>query len=123
MRRFAHLLAAAALTLGAMAAETARAETDNTIPIRISEKIIAQLARTDLDAVANESTKYMGPNIADRLKNSFASIKISANRNTLNWSIPAITVRWEKTSSTRSISTRPSPLYVSYGISTMVTGA
>lgn len=75
MRRFAHLLAAATLILGAAAAETARAETDNSIPIRISEKIIAQLARADLDAVANESTKYMGPNIADRLKNSFASIK------------------------------------------------
>jgi hypothetical protein len=74
MPRFAHRLAAVALVLGMAAAETAQAEPDNSIPASVSDRIVAELARSDLDAVARESSKYMGQNIADRLKNSFASI-------------------------------------------------
>ncbi len=79
MRRFARLLAGVLATtvliIGAAVIEVARAEPDNSIPTRISEQMIGQLARTDLDAVAHESAKYMGSDVADRLKNSFASIK------------------------------------------------
>ncbi len=76
MQRFAHLLAATALVVAAMAVtQVAQADPDASVPTRISERIVGELARADLDAVANESTKYMGPNVADRLKNSFASIK------------------------------------------------
>jgi hypothetical protein len=33
------------------------------------------LSRADLDAVARDSAKYMGQDVADRIKNNFASIK------------------------------------------------
>ena len=74
MRRFAHLLAAAAFILAAASGGAARAEPDDSIPTSVSERIVAQLARADLDAVARESDKYMGQHIAETLKNSFASI-------------------------------------------------
>jgi hypothetical protein len=69
----AKFFAALALAGVLFAAPFARAEPDATIPARVSERIIAELARADLDAVAKETTKYMG-GAADRLKNSFASI-------------------------------------------------
>lgn len=75
MRRFAHSLTAAALILVAAGAETARADPDNSIPTKISEQIVAELSRADLDAVARDSAKYMGQDVADRIKNNFASIK------------------------------------------------
>jgi hypothetical protein len=68
-------MAAAALVFAVAPADPARADPDNTIPTAVSERIVADLARADLDAVARESTQYMGPNVSDRLKNSFASIK------------------------------------------------
>jgi hypothetical protein len=74
-RRFAHLLAAVVLILAAAAAEPARAEPDNSIPTTVSDRIVAQLSRADLDAVARELAKYMGQDVADRIKNNFASIK------------------------------------------------
>jgi hypothetical protein len=55
-------------------AAPALAAPDDTLPVRISEHIIADLSRTDLDAVATTTAKYMGSD-AERLKNSFASIK------------------------------------------------
>ena len=75
MRRFAHSLTAAALILVAAGAETARADPDNSITTKISEQIVAELSRADLDAVARDSAKYMGQDVADRIKNNFASIK------------------------------------------------
>jgi len=57
-----------------VAGASASAAPDDTIPTKVSERIIADLAGADLDAVAGETAKYMGSN-ADRLKNSFASIK------------------------------------------------
>jgi hypothetical protein len=73
MRSLMQLLAGGAL-LVVVAGPAAQAEPDATIPVRISEHIIADLSRTDLEAVASTNAKYMGSN-AERLKNSFASIK------------------------------------------------
>jgi hypothetical protein len=53
----------------------ALAEPDDTLPTKVSEKILADLAKTDLDAAASDSGKYMGTNVAETLKNNFASIK------------------------------------------------
>jgi hypothetical protein len=55
-------------------AAPALAAPDDTIPARASERIVAELSRADLDAVAAETAKYMDSD-AERLKNSFASIK------------------------------------------------
>jgi hypothetical protein len=75
MRRLAHSLTIAGFILAAAAVEPAQADPDNAIPTKVSERIIADLARADLDAVAKETVKYMGSAVSDRLKNSFASIK------------------------------------------------
>jgi len=61
-----------ALTLAAGAAQ---ADPDATIPIRISEKIVTELAKIDLDAVSADATKYMGQQAGENIKNNFASIK------------------------------------------------
>jgi hypothetical protein len=53
----------------------ASAEPDASAPGRVSEKIVADLARADLEATAADSAKYLGQNSANNLKNSFASIK------------------------------------------------
>jgi hypothetical protein len=71
---------AAALILGGMLAATgaigaAQADPDNTIPIKVSEKVLADLARADLDATATDCAKYLGQTAAEGLKNSFASLK------------------------------------------------
>jgi hypothetical protein len=75
MTRSARLLAIAWVMLATVAVGPARADLDSTLPTRISERILAALARTDLDAVATLTAKYMGSGASDRLKNSFASIK------------------------------------------------
>lgn len=53
----------------------AKADPDAGLPGKVSKELTDQLARTDLDAVADITAKYMGGTVADRLKNSFASIK------------------------------------------------
>lgn len=69
-------LGLAALLLGVTAAAgMARAEADNALPGKISEKIIAELAKADLEAVAADAAKYMGANAGNDIKNSFASLK------------------------------------------------
>ena len=76
MRRLAHALIAAgyvfAATIGVGAAQTGP---DETIPGKVSERIVADLAAADLDAFAADTSKYMTPDSANRLKNNFASIK------------------------------------------------
>ena len=52
-----------------------RAEPDATLPARVSDQIVADLARPDLDAVAAKTKKYMGADVADKIVNEFASIK------------------------------------------------
>jgi hypothetical protein len=66
---------AAGLLLAAVACGAARAEPDATIPTRVSEKILADLAKADLEAAAADSAKYLGRASADNMKNSFASLK------------------------------------------------
>ena len=73
MRRWACRATIASVILATAA--TARAEPDASIPSKISEKIVADLARADLEATSADSAKYMGQNAADNMKNSFASIK------------------------------------------------
>jgi|SRR5215472_6612861 len=75
MGRFAYSLTLAMLLVGAAATPPARAEPDNTLPPKISAKIVDHLSRADLDAVATDAAKYMGQSVAENLKNSFASIK------------------------------------------------
>jgi hypothetical protein len=66
--------AAVAVTL-AMNAAPAIAEPDANLPTRVSEKIVADLARADLDATSADASKYLGQSSAENLKNSFAAIK------------------------------------------------
>jgi hypothetical protein len=76
MRRVIHGLSVAAFVMAAAAvAATAQADPDPTVPAKISQQIVADLARGDLDAVAGETVKYMGSSASERLKNSFAAIK------------------------------------------------
>jgi len=58
-----------------LAAGTAQADPDATVPARISERIVADLAKVDLDAVSAYTTKYMGRQAGENIKNNFASIK------------------------------------------------
>jgi hypothetical protein len=53
----------------------ARAAPDAAIPADASKRIVAALAKGDLDAVAAETGKYMGSTSADTLKNNLATIK------------------------------------------------
>ena len=66
--------AAAGIALATFAAP-AGAEPDPNLPARISEKIVADLARADLEATSADASKYLGQNSAENLKNSFAAIK------------------------------------------------
>ena len=65
---------AAGIALTTFAAP-AGAEPDPNLPIRISEKLVADLARADLDATSADASRYLGQNSAENLKNSFAAIK------------------------------------------------
>ena len=56
-------------------AAPAGAEPDPNLPIRISEKLVADLACADLDATSADASRYLGQNSAENLKNSFAAIK------------------------------------------------
>ena len=75
MRRAALLLAATGFALAGATLGRAQAAPDATIPAAASERIVADLARADLNAFAVDATKYMTPDASDRLKNNFASIK------------------------------------------------
>ena len=76
MRRLAHALIAAGFVVAAMiGGGAAQTGPDETIPAKISERIIADLAGGDLDAFAADAAKYMATNATERLKNNFASIK------------------------------------------------
>lgn len=76
MRYWAHWLIAAGFVCAAVGAATrAEAEPDAGLPARASEQILADLANTDLDAVAGKAAKYMGSQASENLKNNFASIK------------------------------------------------
>ncbi|HVH81740.1 MAG TPA: hypothetical protein VM782_20225 [Stellaceae bacterium] len=65
----------------ALAANTARAEPDPGIPNKMSEKIVDELAKTDLDALSGDATKYMGEQTGENIKNNFASIKTLGSSN------------------------------------------
>ena len=75
MRHPAALLIFATFLIAAIPGGPAYAEPDNTIPTKISEQIVADLARADLDAVATKTAKYLGSGASERLKNSFAAIR------------------------------------------------
>jgi len=76
MRRPALLLTAAGFVFAAATvAAVAQTGPDATIPAKVSERIVADLARGDLNAFAASAAKYMGPEASERIKNSFASIK------------------------------------------------
>jgi hypothetical protein len=76
MRRRAHSLTAAGLVFAAMiVGAVAQTGPDETIPAKVSERIVADLAGADLDAFAADTSKYMAPDSTNRLKNNFASIK------------------------------------------------
>lgn len=65
------------VSLAAMA--PALADPDPAMPAKISDEIVADLAKADLDAVAAKTKKYMGDDVAERIRNSFASIKNLGN--------------------------------------------
>jgi hypothetical protein len=76
MRCPALLLAAAGLVLAAMTVVgVAQTGSDAAIPAKASERLVADLARSDLNAFAVDATKYMVPDAAHRIKNNFASVK------------------------------------------------
>jgi hypothetical protein len=74
MRLFAQLLAATTLIFGVSALD-ARADPDDALPVKASEKMLAELAKADLDSVATDAGKYMGSDVAESIKNNFASVK------------------------------------------------
>ncbi|HWD59433.1 MAG TPA: hypothetical protein VG308_14195 [Stellaceae bacterium] len=74
MHRFPAPPLAAGLVFLALLAP-ARAEPDAAVPGKISEQIVADLARADLDAVSGKTAKYMGAHAAEGIKNSFAAIR------------------------------------------------
>ncbi len=123
MRRITH---ASTMALALMlASAAAQADPDATVPSKISEKIIGELAELDLEGVSADAVKYMGEHKPDiDLKNSFAlQSKTSAPRNTPTSSISATTARHQKTTSTRLTSRRPTPTCGSCGKSITVTGS
>ena len=71
----ARSIAVAALALMAVPVAMAQPEFDPTVPNGISEQIVADLARADLDAFAVNAAKYLASRDTERLKNSFSSIK------------------------------------------------
>jgi len=76
MRRSAGLLAAVLMFLAVSASEgSAQSAADATIPGKVSEQIVGDLARVDLDAFASHALKYMASSQSDRLKNNFAAIQ------------------------------------------------
>jgi hypothetical protein len=75
MRRLTHILALAGLALTATMGAGVAAGPDPALPAAVSDKIVADLARADLETFAVDASKYMAPNATDRLKNNFASIK------------------------------------------------
>jgi hypothetical protein len=76
MRRLARSVTAAGVVFAAaMAVAAAQTGPDETIPAKVSERIVADLAAADLDAFATDISKYMTPDSTSRLKNNFASIK------------------------------------------------
>jgi hypothetical protein len=62
------------ITFMAIAAP-ACAEPDPNLPAQVSDKIVADIARADLDATSADSAKYLGQSSAENLKNNFAAIK------------------------------------------------
>jgi hypothetical protein len=75
MSRIAPYVMAAGIVLAAGWPGTATAEPDDTLPTKVSEKILADLAKADLEATAADAGKYMGSGVTESLKNNFASIK------------------------------------------------
>jgi hypothetical protein len=75
MRCLRNLSIIAGCVLAAMVQGVAHAEPDNTIPQKASDKIVADLAQTDLDALSVDAGKYMGPTSDNSLKNNFTAIK------------------------------------------------
>lgn len=75
MRYALSLVVAAGLLLAGFACGAARAEPDAAIPVKISEKILADLAKADLESAAADSAKYLGQASAENMKNNFASLK------------------------------------------------
>jgi hypothetical protein len=66
---------AATIAVAMILAAAAQADPDATIPPRISDKVVAELAKADLDAVSADAAKYMGPQASENIKNNFASVK------------------------------------------------
>lgn len=59
------------------------ADPDPALPGKMSEKIVGELAKNDLDGLSADATKYMGEKTGAEIKTSFASIK---NLGTSNYS-------------------------------------
>jgi len=82
MQRIISLLAAALLIFAAAGMPiAAAADPDSTIPTRMSEKIVNELAKADLDSLSVDAAKYMGEQTGENIKNNFASIKTLGNSN------------------------------------------
>jgi len=58
-----------------LAAAAAQADPDAALPGKMSEKIVAELAKADLDSLSGDATKYMGEQTGATIKDSFASVK------------------------------------------------
>jgi hypothetical protein len=75
MRRTTYA-ATIAFALALIFAGAARAaDPDPALPGKISEKIVGELAKADLDALSIDATKYMGEQTGATIKDSFASVK------------------------------------------------
>jgi hypothetical protein len=67
---------ASTIALALMLATTAaQADPDPALPGQVSDKIVNELAKTDLDALAGDATKYMPGTSADDFKKNFASVE------------------------------------------------
>lgn len=74
MRRRVVLSAAGFALAGVLFAGPVRADLDATLPAKASAQITTDLAHADLNAIAADAAKYMGPDAAPRVRNNFASI-------------------------------------------------
>ena len=74
MQRKARITVIAGLIIAASVG-AAWAEPDASVPGKVSDKIVADLSRADLEATSADAAKYLGQSPAEGIKNSFASVK------------------------------------------------
>jgi hypothetical protein len=81
MRRAAYASTIAFALALILAGPARAADPDPALPAKMSEKIVGELAKADLDTLSGDAGKYMGEQVGESLKNGFASIKTLGGSN------------------------------------------